>query len=1040
MKFFPRFIFRSPLFPVSGLRDESAFSEALYLSTPVLHEEYRKHLKHAIANPKDLKKLNISLYKYQTRASNRCTPFGLFAGLSIGEWAEENKICIDQDLHKALNRKTRLDMNVVCSLAQELAKHPFIKNQLKFYPNTSIYLIGNSYRYVEYYYLNSRRFHKLNRVDFTPYLEYILREAKTGLTQNALADLLTSHEVSAEEAAEFIEELIASQLLVSQLAPTVTGDDYFNVLLKGLKNLSDQPPELRESIAVLEEIDVLIRKNDASILNETDSYKKICETLKTFLPELTETNLFQTDLYKNTLSNSLSNSVQAKIGDVITFLNKITPASESARLMDFKKRFYERYEENEIPLLVALDTETGIGYLSVDSHGVNELVEDIQAANRNAAQDVRWDELQPFLLKLITDSIRQNKRVISIDESHFNNIDYSTTNLPHSYPVMFKVLDTESNRLMIESIGGSSAINLLGRFSGGHEELGAIVGEIARFEQEQLSTKILAEIVHLPESRTGNILARPCFRNYEIPYLAQSTVSDEFQIHPENLTVKIRQDKIILFDRKSNSEIIPRLGNAHNFSANSLPVYHFLCDLQTHQYSKAYLGFNWGVLASQFGFLPRVEYRDCVLSPAKWQLVKKDLEPLLDKKKSDAEKQAAFFELKNRVQLPGKFLVVDGDNELLIDTGNLLSVDTFLDMIKSRNELKLEEYLFSDEHALIRDTAGNSYSNECIAIVLNDTAAKTDKAYTPPGAFKSKQNFSIGSEWLYYKIYCGAKTADLVLTEKIREITAGLSEKKSIDKWFFIRYADPQGHLRLRLHIPDLQNYGDVLRAVHEALSPLLENMSVSRLQTDTYKRELERYGDSSIEMAETLFHHDSVFVTSMLDMLDADSGGEIRWQIAIRSVDEFLNDFGLPFEEKQSLITSLSEAFANEHGADKNMKVSLDSKFRKLKARVEQVLDRTQDAESDYYPIIGLLEERSRENKAAIAQILGLRENGLLQVELNNLLGSLLHMNLDRLFMGRNRTNEFVVYDLLSRYYKSISARQRQLQKNMTAEVNVQS
>ena len=256
MIFLPQFIFRSPIFSTNKKIEDSVFAEALYLSTPALYDEQLKHSIKPITDIKDLKKLNISLYKYQSRASFRPTPFGLFAGLSIGNWQEQNSIKLNADLNQTLKRKTRLDMNVLCSLAQELAKQPFIKPHLKFNPNTSIYLVGNSYRYVEYYYNKTSRFHKINRVDYTTYLDHILNESKLGLTHQQLTHLLINDEISQQEATDFIDELISSQILINQLEPTVTGPDYFEVLLLNLKHIfeTNHSNELNNLIVLLTEV------------------------------------------------------------------------------------------------------------------------------------------------------------------------------------------------------------------------------------------------------------------------------------------------------------------------------------------------------------------------------------------------------------------------------------------------------------------------------------------------------------------------------------------------------------------------------------------------------------------------------------------------------------------------------------------------------------------------------------------------------------------------------------------------------------------
>jgi hypothetical protein len=49
-----------------------------------------------------------------------------------------------------------------------------------------------------------------------------------------------------------------------------------------------------------------------------------------------------------------------------------------------------------------------------------------------------------------------------------------------------------------------------------------------------------------------------------------------------------------------------------------------------------------------------------------------------------------------------------------------------------------------------------------------------------------KRDFCIGSEWLYYKLYTGVKTADLILLEKLYSVILELKEKNLIIKWFFI--------------------------------------------------------------------------------------------------------------------------------------------------------------------------------------------------------------------------------------------------------------
>ena len=71
-------------------------------------------------------------------------------------------------------------------------------------------------------------------------------------------------------------------------------------------------------------------------------------------------------------------------------------------------------------------------------------------------------------------------------------------------------------------------------------------------------------------------------------------------------------------------------------------------------------------------------------------------------------------------------------------------------------------------------------------------------APAPPPAVRRR--FPPGSEWLYAKLYTGAATADRVLRDVVGPVTRSALRAGAVDGWFFIRYGDPDWHLRWRLH------------------------------------------------------------------------------------------------------------------------------------------------------------------------------------------------------------------------------------------------
>lgn len=287
-----------------------------------------------------------------------------------------------------------------------------------------------------------------------------------------------------------------------------------------------------------------------------------------------------------------------------------------------------------------------------------------------------------------------------------------------------------------------------------------------------------------------------------------------------------------------------------------------------------------------------------------------------------------------------------------------------------------------------------------------------------------QRNYSVGSEWLYYKIYTGHKTADLVLTEIIKPLSEQLMEEGLIDKWFFIRYADPKHHLRVRFHCKDQVVVGKIISALHEPLNQFLEQDLVWKIQLDTYNREIERYGSNTMELSETLFCFDSNATVQFLDLIEGDEGEELRWLFGLRALDNLLDGFRYSLEEKLGLTETLKTGFGNEFGMSRPLKKQLDDKYRKKRSSIEDFMMFSKESEPDYEPILDILKENGEKIQPIAEQILQISNQEKLQMELNNLMGSYIHMLMNRLFKSKNRLNEMVCYDFLYRYYKSKYAR----------------
>lgn len=291
-----------------------------------------------------------------------------------------------------------------------------------------------------------------------------------------------------------------------------------------------------------------------------------------------------------------------------------------------------------------------------------------------------------------------------------------------------------------------------------------------------------------------------------------------------------------------------------------------------------------------------------------------------------------------------------------------------------------------------------------------------------------QRSFIIGDSWLYYKIYCGPQTAETILTQVLYPIINSLTKEKVIKKWFFIRYSDPKHHLRIRFNTNSSNDITTITTRLLNDLNKMISEDLIWKVQIDTYVRELERYGKSTIEQSEALFYYESKMVLSFLCQLDEwENSEELRWLFALKATNSLLNSFSFSENQKLDLLQELKIAFANEFNFPKPIREKIKKKYRVKKRMIDEFISMAVDDNE----ISKIIKTKSNETRELVENILQIQKEQKLNIEFEDLIKSYIHMLMNRIFKSKNRLNEMVCYDFLHRYYLSSIAKKMHRNKS---------
>lgn len=279
---------------------------------------------------------------------------------------------------------------------------------------------------------------------------------------------------------------------------------------------------------------------------------------------------------------------------------------------------------------------------------------------------------------------------------------------------------------------------------------------------------------------------------------------------------------------------------------------------------------------------------------------------------------------------------------------------------------------------------------------------------------KIQRKYYPGDEWMFIKIYCGIKTSENILLDYIYPLARHLKKEGVISKWFFIRYSDPDFHLRVRFLLTDKKQAGTVINGLNQKCRKLLQSHHIHDILIAAYIREIERYGENLMENTETLFYLNSECVCSVLKAI-RQSDVNYRWMLAFKLTDDFFDTLGIDLDAKIKLADMLDQSYKREFGFTMYNAKQLNTIYRQHSKTICDILENKIENEN-YLNVCTTIKKANQQEK----EVLKLIDKNEVNIT------SMLHMMMNRLFASENRVHELLIYNFLNRYYRSVLAKRK--------------
>ncbi|MYS59762.1 lantibiotic dehydratase [Streptomyces sp. SID5468] len=826
-------------------RDPSV-AEALRHASPALADEAEALRTAVDPAPGDVRRVGLSVARYLLRALHRPTPFGLFAGVAAAAFGDD-PCAVWGDDHAIV---ARAGSEWLSKLIEQLERSGELLPLLSVVVNNTAFERDGS---LIVPYQNDgpagRRRAVEASVDLSAPVRLVLRAAGAPVLVEELAEKLMAEfpSVAPERVHRLLAGLVQRRVLITNLHAPFTETDALGHLVAqldavqagSLTPLAHAVRELRTVHAGLDECATPEGRN------------AVTARMRELVPGLRRHPL-ALDL---SLSADLvlPNSVAREVERAAAILTRLSARPYGTRAWnEYHQRFYERFGIGTMVPLLEVVADSGVGYPA----GYPGTPAGARRRRLSPRDDVLVRLAQAAALDGHDEVVLTDEMVAALD------VGPQEPRVPPHLEI--------GVRLHAASLGeanhGQFTVEIRSVSRGAGVSTGRFLSVLAPAQRDALQ----AELADLPSADLGTVAAQLSFPPLlpdtahvtRTPRVLPLVVSlqehrapDAAVLTPADLAVACDGRRMYLAAPGRGHRVEAVGMHALNLTEHTPPLARLITEVSRAQNAQVTV-FDWGAAAAM-PFLPRLRYGRIVLAPARWRL---EAGELPSRHRPGGEWDTALAGWRERRRLPQHVHLVQDDRRLPLDldqAGHRSLLRQHLDraravVLTEAAPPGADDWSGGRAHEIvvplkaIRPTAWPALPTPTTARTLSSTQIETPAA----------------SSVLLAALYGDRRRQEDLLTRHVPDLMRRLGSPP----WWFIRFRDPDQHLRLRVALPDPDDFADTAHTVSVWADELRSTGLLTDLRYPTSYREMGRWGSGPAwDAAEAVFRADSRAVVAQL-------------------------------------------------------------------------------------------------------------------------------------------------------------------------------